>query len=88
MKPSLTNLDRNKNLPRLIEWAVFLGFCAAAAWCFWFYYDTTQKIEKTAAGGAPVETNVNEKLWEKVTASEEVRANNFLTPPNLNRDPF
>lgn len=88
MKLELSHPSWNKNAPKIVEWAVFLAFCAAAAWCFWFYYDTTQTIEKTAVDTSSVETNVKENLWKKVSTAEEERAKNFLTAPVIVRDPF
>ncbi len=88
MKLTLSNPDWSKNTPKLIEWSVFLGFCAAAAWCFWFYYDTTQKIEKKEEVITAGDIAVKESLWKKVIATEDKRAENFLTPPVITRDPF
>jgi len=88
MKLTFSNPDWKKNTPKLIEWAVFLGFCATAAWCFWFYYDTTQKIEKTEAANITGDIVVKENLWKKVSAAEDDRAEKFLIPPDITRDPF
>lgn len=88
MKSTFTNPDWNRRSPKIIEWAVFLGFCAAAAWCFWFYYDTTQKLEKTETSNITAEVAVKEATWKKVMAAETQRAKTFLIPPSVARDPF
>lgn len=88
MKLASTNPDWRKNSPKLVEWAVFLGFCAAAGWCFWFYYDTTQKLEKTETSNIAAEVAVKESLWKKVMTDQENRAKSYRIPPSIDRDPF
>lgn len=88
MKLTITNPAWSKNSPKLFEGAVFLGFCAAAAWCFWFYYDTTQRLEKTETSNIATEIVVKDNLWKKVMTTEAERAKNFPIPPSITRDPF
>lgn len=73
---------------KLIQWIVFIGLIAAIAWCFWVYYDTTQKLKETATAGEATPATVNEANLNKALEAQQQREENYQTPPLVSYDPF
>ena len=77
-----------KDSAKLIQWVVFAALLAVLGWCFWVYYDTNTQITKTGESNTPPPATVNEAKLNSVLEKEEIRRQNFNTPPLVSYDPF
>lgn len=77
-----------KDPAKLIQIIVFIALVAALGWCFWVYYDISQKIEKTGTSSVVPPTNVNEAKINEVLDKLDQRQVIFNAQINISYDPF